>query len=72
MTLTQNYKFAKFGPKTQIFSNLYKISHSQQIEHATYEYNFRQCLERSINQLHVDFIAKDCKHHYKVGQLKVG
>ena len=25
-----------------------------------------------MNQLHVDFITKDCKRHYKVGQLKVG
>ena len=25
----------------------------------------------AINQLHVDFITKDCKRHYKVGQLKV-
>ena len=47
MTLTQNYKFAKFGPKTEIFSNFYEIWHSQQIEHANYEYNTRQCLERS-------------------------
>ena len=26
----------------------------------------------TINQLHVDFITKDYKLHYKVGQLKVG
>ena len=26
----------------------------------------------TINQLHVDFITKDWKHHYRVGQLKVG
>ena len=25
----------------------------------------------TINQLHVDFITKDYKHHYEVGQLKV-
>ena len=25
MTLTQNYKFAKFGHKTEIFSNIYEI-----------------------------------------------
>ena len=37
MTLIQNYKFAKFGPKTEIFSNFYEIWHSQQIEHANYE-----------------------------------
>ena len=47
MTLTQNYKFAKFGPETEICSNFYEIWHSQQIEHANYEYNTRQCLERS-------------------------
>ena len=45
MTLTQNYKFAKFGPKTKIFSNFYEIWLSQQIEHANYEYNTRQCLK---------------------------
>ena len=26
----------------------------------------------TIIKLHVDFITKDCKRHYKVGQLKVG
>ena len=26
----------------------------------------------TINQLHVDFITKDCNRHYQVGQLKVG
>ena len=26
----------------------------------------------TMNQLHVDFITKDCRRHYKVGQLKVG
>ena len=26
----------------------------------------------NMNQLHVDFATKDCKRHYKVGQLKVG
>ena len=25
-----------------------------------------------VNQLHVEFITKDCKRHYKLGQLKVG
>ena len=49
MTLTQNYKFAKFGPETEILSNFYDIWHSQQIELANYEYNTRQCLERSRN-----------------------
>ena len=46
MTLTENYKFAKFGPKNEIFSNFYEIWHSQQIECANYEYNTCQCLER--------------------------
>ena len=41
------YKFAKFGPKTEIFSNFYEIWHSQQMEHANYECNTHQCLERS-------------------------
>ena len=26
----------------------------------------------TINQLHVDFITKECKRYYKVGQLKEG
>ena len=26
----------------------------------------------AMNQLHVDFITKDCKRYYKVEQLKVG
>ena len=47
MILTQNYRFAKFGPTIEMFSNLYDICHSQQIEHANYEYNTSQCLERS-------------------------
>ena len=47
MTLTHNYKFAKFGPKIEIFSNFYEIWHSQQVEHANYEDNTRQGLERS-------------------------
>ena len=46
MTLTQNYKFLKFGPKTEMCSDFYEIWHSQQIEHANYQYNTRQCLER--------------------------
>ena len=44
MTLTQNCKFEKFGPKIELFSKFYDAWHSQQIEH--YEYNIRQCLER--------------------------
>ena len=49
MTLTQNYKFAKFGPKTEIFSNFYEIWHSQKIRNANYEYNTRHCLECSLD-----------------------
>ena len=37
MTLTQNNKFAKFGPKTEMRSNIYTIWHLEQIEHANYE-----------------------------------
>ena len=56
MILTQNYKFTKFGPETEIFSNFYETWHnfyetwhSQQIEHAKYEYNTHQCLEDLYN-----------------------
>ena len=48
MTLTKNYKFAKFGLETEICSDFYEIWHSQQIKHANHEYNTRQCLERVI------------------------
>ena len=47
MTLTQNYKYPKFGPETEICSDFYEIWHSQQIEHANYECNTCQCLKRS-------------------------
>ena len=30
--LDQNYKFAKFGPKAEVFSKFYEIWHSHQIE----------------------------------------
>ena len=46
-TLTQNYKYAKFGLETKICCNFYELWHSQQIEHANYEYNTRQCLKGS-------------------------
>ena len=39
MPLTQNYKFAKFGPKTEMCFNFYKIWHLEEIEHANYEYS---------------------------------
>ena len=41
MTLTQNYKYAKFGLKTEMCSNVYDIWHLVQIEHANYEYSTR-------------------------------
>ena len=47
MNFTQNYKFAKFGLETEICSDFCEIWYSKQIEHATYEYNTRQYLERS-------------------------
>ena len=47
MTLTQNYKFTMFAPKTEIFSKFYEICHSQQIEHANCGYNTHQCFERA-------------------------
>ena len=37
----------KFGPNTEICFIFYEIWHSEQIKHANYEYNTRQCLERS-------------------------
>ena len=39
MSLTQNYKFAKFGPKTEMCFNFYIIWHFVQIKHANYEYS---------------------------------
>ena len=47
MVLRQDYRFVEFVPNTEICSNFYEIWHSQQIEHAYYEYNTSQCLERS-------------------------
>ena len=38
---------------------------------ATTSQNVLTC-KFTMNQLHVDFIKKDCKRHYKVKQLKVG
>ena len=37
----------KYGSNTEICFDFCEIWHSQQIEHAHYEYNTRQCLERS-------------------------
>ena len=48
MTLTQNYKFENFCSKTEILSTLYEIWQSQQIEHANYEHNTRQCLSTCV------------------------
>ena len=39
MTFIQNYKFPKFGLKTEMSSNFYDIWHFDQIEHANYEYS---------------------------------
>ena len=39
MTLTKNQKFPKFGPKTEMCANLYKIWNLEQIEHANCEYS---------------------------------
>ena len=39
MALSQNYKFAKCGPKNETCSNFYEIWHLEQIEHANYEYS---------------------------------
>ena len=45
--LTQIIDSSKFGPNNEICSDFYEIWHSQQIEHAYYEYNTSQCLDRS-------------------------
>ena len=37
--MTQNYKFAKFRPKTEMCSNLDEIWHLEQTEHVYYEYS---------------------------------
>ena len=37
MVLTQNYKFAKFGPKTKMRSNFHEVCQLEQIEHANHE-----------------------------------
>ena len=49
MTLIQNCWPC---PNTEVCSDLYEIWHSQQIEHAYYEYNTRQCLERLHDYKH--------------------
>ena len=36
MTLTQNYKFAKFGPKTEMSFHFYEIWYSQ---HFSFSFN---------------------------------
>ena len=36
----------RFGQNTEICSDFYEIWHSQQMEHANYEYNSRHGLER--------------------------
>ena len=37
----------KFGPNTEICPDFYEIWHPQQMEHAYYDYNTRQCLKHS-------------------------
>ena len=39
MTLTKNYKFAKFGPKSERCDNFYEIWDFEPMEHATYEHS---------------------------------
>ena len=39
MTLTQYYKSAKFGPKTEMCSNFYEIWDLEQLKHANCEYS---------------------------------
>ena len=39
MTLTKNYKFAKFGPKSERCYNFYEKWHREKMEHANYKYN---------------------------------
>ena len=46
MILTQSYRFGQFCSNTEICSDFYEIWHSQQMEHANYEYNIRHVLER--------------------------
>ena len=39
MNLTQNYKFAKFSPETEMCSNFYDIWELEQIEYTNCEYS---------------------------------
>ena len=39
ISFTQNYKFAKFGLKTEMCSNFYESWHLEQTENANYEYS---------------------------------
>ena len=39
MTLTKNYKFAKFGPKSERCYNFYENWHREKMEHANYKYS---------------------------------
>ena len=39
MTLTQNYRFANFGRKTEMCFNFYDIWRLEQIKHVNYEYS---------------------------------
>ena len=46
MTLTQNYRFVQINSNTENGYDISEIWHSQEIEHANYEYNTRHSLER--------------------------
>ena len=39
LIVTQIYKFAKFGPKTEMCSNFYETFALEQMEHDNYEYS---------------------------------
>ena len=45
MTLTQNYRFVQIYSNTENGSDISEIWHSQEIEHASYEYNTSHSLE---------------------------
>ena len=55
----------KVCPSTEICSDFYELLHSQQLEHANYEYNTRDGLERSC-----DYCLRtvlDCKIQFSFG-----
>ena len=44
--LDPKLQICEIWSQTEMCSNFYEIWHSQQVEHANYEYNTRKCLER--------------------------